>query len=93
MAIVKDRKRVVTVGQVSLQGADQVIVAQEHGRHESNTVSAAASGAAVGAVAGFAVLPGAGGLIGSVAGGIAGLLIGLATDAAHEGDDQDDQAA
>lgn len=52
--------------------------------HETDTVSAAASGAAIGAVAGFAILPIAGGVIGSIAGGLVGWGYGLVSHARHQ---------
>lgn len=81
-----DHERAKVVHKAIQPGADHLSV-NGNVPNDSNTVSAAASGAAVGAVTGFALLPVAGGLIGSVAGGLAGLLIGLATDAANSHDE------
>lgn len=75
------------------QGTNQVSVPSEHLKGGSDKVSAAASGVAVGAVAGFVVLPGLGSLIGSVLGGVAGILIGFAADSRHRNAEEDHSAA
>jgi uncharacterized membrane protein len=75
---------------VLVESPDEHSSSESTGRteHETDTISAAASGAAIGAVAGFAILPIAGGVIGSIAGGLVGLGYGLVSHARQHVDEE-----